>query len=121
MGVVTSVSEGDFVFEGPMHKGLKGQLGMCACLKVDGLEILIVSERIQMLDKNMFRVFGVEPSERSILVVKSMQHFRAAFEPIAKKVIVTDAGGLCTPNFSNRVYTKIRRPVMPLDEGISFN
>lgn len=119
-GKITALNDGEFIYEGPMYKGLYGQLGPCACLKVKGVEILIVSERIQMLDQNMFRLVGIEPRERSIVVVKSMQHFRAAFEPIAQNIIVTDAGGLGTPNFANRIYKNIRRPVYPLDDGISF-
>lgn len=114
-GNITKINNGDFVFEGPMYRGLPGQLGKCACLKVGGLEILLVSERMQMLDKNIFRAAGIEPDNKSILVVKSMQHFRAAFEPKAEEVIVTDAGGLSTPDVTSRTYTKVRRPVFPLD------
>ena len=119
-GEITALSGGEFIYEGPMYKSLHGQLGQCACLKVKGVEVLIVSERIQMLDQNMFRLVGIEPRERFIVVVKSMQHFRAAFEPIAQNIIVTDAGGLGTPNFADRIYKNLRRPIYPLDDGISF-
>jgi microcystin degradation protein MlrC len=84
-------------------------------LKVGGLEILLTSERMQMLDKNIFRAGGIEPDDKSILVVKSMQHFRAAFELGSEEIIVTDAGGLCTPDVTSRIYNNIRRPVYPLD------
>jgi len=114
-GNISSVGDGHFIFEGPMHRGMAGQLGMCACLTVGGVDILLVSERMQMLDKNIFRAAGIEPDKKSILVVKSMQHFRAAFEPGAGEVIVTDAGGLCTPDVKRRTYTKVRRPIFPLD------
>lgn len=120
-GEVTALNEGNFTYEGPMYKGMQGKLGRCACLKVDGLEILIVSERIQMLDQNIFRTVGIEPKEKRVLVVKSQQHFKAAFEPIAHNIIVTDAGGLSTPNFMNREYKNIRHPIYPLDNNVSFN
>ena len=35
---------------------------------------------------------GIEPSERAIIAVKSSQHFRAAYAPIAADVIVVDEG-----------------------------
>ncbi len=114
-GTITAISDGNFFYEGPMYQGLPGQLGTCVCLKVDGLEILIVSDRIQLLDKNIFRTVGIEPADKDVVVVKSMQHFRAAFAPIASSIIVTDAGGLCSPNILNRSYKNLRRPIHPFD------
>jgi microcystin degradation protein MlrC len=55
------------------------------------------------------------PLEKSVLALKSMQHFRAAFEPIAGKVIVCDSGALATPDLTRKPYRKVRRPVWPLD------
>jgi microcystin degradation protein MlrC len=71
---------------------------------------------MQMQDQNIFRVVGFEPAEKSVVVVKSMQHFKGAFAPIAARIIVTDAGGLCTPDVKRRTYSRLRRPVFPLDE-----
>lgn len=76
---------------------------------------MFVSDRMQMLDRNIFRVVGIGPTEKSMLVVKSMQHFRGAFAPIASQIIVTDAGGICTPDVITRTYERLRRPVFPLD------
>jgi microcystin degradation protein MlrC len=45
-----------------------------------------------------------------------MQHFRAAFEPIAGRVIVCDAGALATPRAERRPYTRVPRPLWPLDK-----
>lgn len=114
-GIITAISDGMFTYEGPMFAGLPGQLGPSACLRVDGVDILVTSQRVQLHDLNPFRILGVEPAEKSIIVVKSMQHFRAAFTPIARKIFVTDAGGLSTPDPSNRAYKNVRRPVYPLD------
>ncbi len=114
-GEVMTISNGRFIFEGPMFTGLENTTGDSVCFRSGTADIMLVSERTQMLDKNIFRSVGIEPTEKNILAVKSMQHFRAAFEPIAAHVLVTDAGGLCSPNVNNRQYTKLRRPVFPLD------
>ncbi|WP_281967805.1 M81 family metallopeptidase [Roseovarius nanhaiticus] len=115
-GRVMAISDGRFKFEGPMFTGLPGSTGLSVCLRVQGLDIMIVSDRMQMLDCNVFRVVGIEPKEKSILAVKSMQHFKGAFAPIASQVIVTDAGGLCSPDVTSRTYARLRRPVFPLDQ-----
>ncbi|RKF17291.1 M81 family peptidase [Roseovarius spongiae] len=114
-GRVMALSPGDFTFEGPMFTGLPGSTGQSACLRVDGLDIMLVSDRMQMLDRNIFRVVGIEPTERSVLAVKSMQHFKGAFAPMASEIIVTDAGGLCTPDVTLRNFERLRRPIFPLD------
>lgn len=115
-GYVKAINtEGNFVYEGPMFTGLSASTGTSICFSVRGIDIMIVSGRMQMLDQNIFRMVGIEPAEKSTVVVKSMQHFKGAFGGIASEVLITDAGGLCTPNVKNRHYSKLRRPVFPLD------
>ena len=58
-----------------------------------GIELQLTELRGHPNDLNYFRAFGIEPTERRILVLKSAAHFRAAFEPIATKVIEVDAPG----------------------------
>ena len=48
-----------------------------------------------------------------------MQHFRAAFEPIAREVILVDTGALCSESYTPELFDKVRRPVWPLD-GFEF-
>lgn len=48
--------------------------------------------------------------------VKSAHHFRAAFAPIARRVVVVDDGsGLTSRNYRTLPYRNVRRPVFPLD------
>ena len=119
-GRITHLSDGRFRGDGPMIGGLERTFGTTAVLKVDGVEILIVTEREQMLDQQQLRAFGIDPTRRRTLALKSMQHFRAAFEPIAGKVIVCDSGALSTPRMSRRPYRKVRRPIWPLDPDVTF-
>ena len=119
-GTVTHLSDGSFRGDGPMLGGLDRTYGTTAVLKVDGVEILIVTEREQMLDRQQLYAFGIDPTARKTLALKSMQHFRAAFEPIAGKVIVCDSGALSTPQMSRRPYRKVRRPIWPLDPDTRF-
>lgn len=119
-GTVTHLSNGDFRGDGPMLAGLNRTFGTTAVLKVDGVEILIVTEREQMLDRQQLYAFGIDPTARRTLALKSMQHFRAAFEPIAGKVIVCDSGALSTPRMSRRPYRNVRRPIWPLDPETRF-
>ena len=91
-------------------------LGDCACVKVGGVEAVLISNRTQALGLELFRNVGVEPTERKLVVVKSTNHFMAAFGPIAKKVLYIDADGPIPRDYRRIPYTKLQRPIWPLDE-----
>lgn len=114
-GTVVSVSDGAYVGDGPMMGGLHASWGPCAVLRVGDIEILVTTIRAQMNDLQQFRAFGIDPAAKRVVGLKSMQHFRAAFEPIAGKVIVCDCGALCTPDLTKLPYRRVRRPIFPLD------
>jgi microcystin degradation protein MlrC len=117
-GIVKLVSNGDFTGDGPMIGGLDQSFGTSAVLVVDGIEVLVTSTPLQMLDLQQFRAFGIDPAAKRVVGLKSMQHFRAAFEPIASKVVVCDSGALCTLDYGRLPFTKIPRPIFPLDRGM---
>lgn len=118
-GTVQAISDGRIIFEGPMFKGLPASLGPSVRFHVSGIDILISSERQQLLDQNLFRAVGIEPATYDVVVVKSQQHFRAAFGPIASEIIEVDADGLSTANIGARTYRRVRRPVYPLDNDVA--
>ncbi|BBK33107.1 microcystin degradation protein MlrC [Stella humosa] len=114
-GRVMHVGPGDYVHEGPMWAGLAASLGQIAVLRTAGIDILCATNLLQLLDRNMFRIAGIEPVERRIVVVKSSQHFRAAFGPIAGEILVVDGGGLTTRDYTRMPFERLRRPIFPLD------
>ena len=102
-----------------MVGGLEQSFGTSAVLVVDGIEVLVTSVPLQMLDLQQFRAFGIDPAKKRVVGLKSMQHFRAAFEPIASKVVVCDSGALCTLDYARLPYKKIPRPIFPLDRDVA--
>lgn len=111
-------SDGTYVGDGPMIGGLKQSWGPTAVVQVGDIEILVVSVPSQMLDLQQFRAFGIDPAKKTVVALKSMQHFRAAFEPIAGEVVVCDSGALCTPDLSQLPYVNVPRPIFPLDRDM---
>ena len=115
VGQILHLSNGDYTGDGPILAGVSHSFGPTAVLRVQGIDILVVTLAGQMLDLQQVRTFGIEPQKLRFLVVKSMQHFRAAFEPISGRVIVCDSGALATPQARLRPYHRVSRPVWPLD------
>ncbi|MBF9235526.1 M81 family metallopeptidase [Microvirga alba] len=120
-GELMLLSNGHYVGDGPMAGGLKGSWGPTAVLRVGGIDILVVSIPTQMLDLQQFRTFGIDPVAKSVVALKSMQHFRAAFEPIAGDIIVCDSGALCTPDLSKLPFRNVPRPIFPLDRDMTLS
>ncbi|WP_439499081.1 M81 family metallopeptidase [Bosea sp. (in: a-proteobacteria)] len=115
-GCVVAITDGHFIAYGPMGGGAWRNYGLSALIRVEGVEIIVISHNGQATDLAQFTSLGVDPTRKSTLIVKSMQHFRAAFEPIAREVVEVDTGALSTRNFKERPYKKVRRPIFPLDD-----
>jgi microcystin degradation protein MlrC len=99
-GTVRLIHQGGFPLAGPMGAGTMASRGRTVVLEIGGpggIELQLTELRGHPHDLNYFRAFGIEPTERRILVLKSAAHFRAAFEPIATKVIEVDAPGISSP------------------------
>ena len=90
---VRAVSDGRVTLKGPMMTGVTVQLGACACLEIEGVLVAVASGKKQMLDRELFRMVGIVPEAMKIIVVKSSNHFRADFTPIAAEIIVAKAAG----------------------------
>lgn len=114
---VQSISDGVFINDGPMGKGTKSEMGPTAVLRIGGIEVIVISNRLQNTDLQTFKSQGIDPSQRRVLVVKSVHHFRAAYAPIARDVMIVDSGALCTPDPKRLPFTKLRRPIWPLEGG----
>mgnify|MGYP005677889207 FL=1 len=110
------IFDGDCSSEGPMYAGLVKSFGQTAVLHVNGIDIIVTSHNLQILDRMQFVAFGIDPELKKVLALKSMQQFRSAFEPLAAEVIVCDSGSLARPRRSTLPFQNVRRPVYPLDK-----
>ena len=90
---VVAISDGRCVLKGPMMRGMTSQLGQSACLEIEGVLVAVVSGKAQLFDREMLRILGITPEAMKLIVLKSSNHFRADFEPIASKVLVAKAIG----------------------------
>jgi microcystin degradation protein MlrC len=88
-----------------------------AALRVNGLvDVVCISQRTQALGLELFTLVGVNPKKKALIVVKSAQHFHAAFGPIASKVLYSETQGPSTQRYETHPYTRVKRPIYPLDK-----
>jgi microcystin degradation protein MlrC len=93
---------------------LPSPLGDAAALQCDGVDIVVNTKRTQTLGADVFSNLGIEPTDRKILVVKSMQHFYAGFAPIAAQVIYVAAPGALVPDLASIPFRRVNPRLWPL-------
>ena len=90
-------------------------LGDCAAVRVGGVEVVLISNRTQALGLELFGNVGIDPAQKKILVLKSTNHFMAAFGPIAQKVLYVDSDAPLSRDYRRVPYRRVERPIWPLD------
>ncbi|MCA7954846.1 M81 family metallopeptidase [Burkholderia seminalis] len=117
---VVHLSDGVCRYDGPMMNGMRADVGPVACLRIDGVLIVVSSGKAQMLDRNLYRVGGVEPESMKILVNKSSVHFRADFQDIAEAVLVATAPGPMTADPAELPWTRLAPGIRMKPTGKAF-
>ncbi len=82
-------------------------LGDTVALHTQGIDIIVSSIRCQCFSPCIFEDFAIAPQKKSLLVVKSAQHFYAAFAPIAKQVIYMAGPGAVPPLIKQIPYKRM--------------
>jgi microcystin degradation protein MlrC len=93
-------------------------LGPCAALQLDGIAVVVISNRVQCADPVFFEAFGLDIAAARVVVVKSRGHFRGGFDEFFRhdQVIEVDAPGLTSPVLSRFPWKHMPRPVLPIDD-----
>ncbi len=90
-------------------------LGDAALVQVDGIEVVLTSRRGQAMGTDLFTQLGCDLPRRRRVVVKSSQHFKAAFAPLAVQIVYASAPGSVTPDLRLLDYRHIQRTKWPID------
>lgn len=117
---VKALTDGKFTLSTPMGRGTPVDLGRMARLTCGGVDIVVASRRTQVLDPEPFLLHGIDVTRCRIVGLKSSAHFRAGYDGLARTIITTDPPGLSTSNLARFPYTRVRRPIYPLDLDTSY-
>ena len=114
-GTVKRIVEGQFRNEGPMGRGELMDMGPTAVLDTGRVEIVVVSRQIEPYDIAAWRHIGIDPAAKRYVMLKSRVHWRAGLGDLAREVIECAGTGVCTSDYSQLNFRRVRRPVFPLD------
>lgn len=114
--VVETLSDGKLHATGGYYGGAHLDLGQSACLRIDGVRVVVTSHVAQTADRAMFSFVGIVPADQALLVVKSSTHFRADFAPIAGAILVALSPGPMPFDPAQLPFTRLR-PGLRLHPG----
>lgn len=95
----------------------QASLGDAALVEADGVLVSLVSVRDQAMGLEVFTGFGLDLAALQVVVVKSSQHFHAAYAPIARKVLYCAAPGVVSSDLRRLPYRKASRALWPIGAG----
>ncbi len=101
---VTAIAEDAIQYFGPDDARVDYPLGNTAALRVNGIDIALISLRTQVFSPELFTNLGIDVTKRRLVIVKSTQHFYGRFSPIAAEVLYISATGAVQPDFKNIPY-----------------
>jgi microcystin degradation protein MlrC len=95
---VKCLTDGTFLHTTPMGPGEPADYGPCARLIVGGIDV----------------------TRRKIVALKSSDHFRAAFRPLAAAIIGCNTPGIVSADLTTLPYKRLKRPIWPLDRALEL-
>ncbi|WP_035376540.1 M81 family metallopeptidase [Acetobacter nitrogenifigens] len=73
--------------------------GAAAWLYVDGIDVLVISERSQVYTESLFLNIGLDVSGKRLIGLKSGRHFEADFSKFSEKIFYVATPGALDMNF----------------------
>ena len=119
---VLALSDGQFFGRRGLIKGVQAEMGLSARLEVGGVQVVVISKRQQLIDPAQLDALKVDLSQVRVLVAKSRGHYRAAFDEFTStdRMIDVDCPGLTTPNLKQLPWTRMPRPIFPIDDDVNW-
>jgi microcystin degradation protein MlrC len=90
-------------------------LGRAAVIRIIGTEVdvILITSRTQTYDPSIYANQGIDFASKPLLVVKSTNHFYAAFASVASEIIYVAAPTSYPNNPAVTDYKKLDRPIWP--------
>jgi microcystin degradation protein MlrC len=120
-GVVQTISSGSFRLKGGLTPGLQVYMGRTVVLDTGKVQIILLSRHIEPTAQEMLQVLGIDPSRKTFVAIKSRVHWRADLGKIARETVACAGVGVCTSDYGQLTFRKVRRPVFPLDPDLQWS
>lgn len=88
-------------------------IGDSAWIDIAGVSVILNTVRSQVFDPSVFMTMGIDPVTRDLLVVKSTNHFYAAFAEISDTILYAEVNGPYPNDPVKTDYKNLTRGIWP--------
>jgi len=120
-GVVSAISDGQYVVSGPTYTGQRIHMGRTVCLDLPQAKVMITETPQEHWDLGIFSHIGIDAPSHRFILLKSRMYCRPVFVPIAKALVECDGGGVTGADYTRFPYKKLTRPVYPFDADAQWS
>jgi len=113
---VRLISDGRYRNIGPMYTGVQMEMGPTVVLDTGAVEIVVISRHVEPHDLNCLLSLGIDPLRKRYVMLKSRVHWRAGLKELSRQVVDCAGVGVCTSDYGELRFEKVRRPIFPLDD-----
>jgi microcystin degradation protein MlrC len=118
-GKVKTLFHGKYRAKGPMAAGTQQDMGHAAVIDTGRAEVVLFSRHVEPFDVNTLLSLGIDPLQKRYVMLKSRVHWRAGMAHLAKAVVECAGVGVCTSDYRQHDFRRVRRPIYPLDAQVS--
>ncbi len=118
-GRVKTIFDGKYRAKGPMAAGTQQDMGHAVVLNTGRVEIVLFSRHVEPFDVNTLLSLGIDPMQKRYVMLKSRIHWRAGMAHLAKAVVECAGVGVCTSDYGQHQFQRLRRPIYPLDPQVT--
>jgi microcystin degradation protein MlrC len=115
---VRRLLDGSFRYAGGILGGIEVSMGPSAVVGTGATELLIMSQPTYDWGDDQYRAAGLDPARAKFVGVKNMMNFRFGYAGVMKGFFVLDLPGPTPPDMRLLPFTRITRPVFPLDRDL---
>jgi microcystin degradation protein MlrC len=118
-GRVKTIFDGKYRAKGPMAAGTQQDMGHAVVLDTGRVEIVLFSRHVEPFDVNTLLSLGIDPTQKRYVMLKSRIHWRAGMSHLAAAVVECAGVGVCTSDYGQHRFERLRRPIYPLDPQVT--
>jgi len=119
---VLKLTDGHGVGRRGIVRGRQFTLGATCLLELaeSGLRVVVASLRRQLAEPAMLEMHGIDIGQAHHVIVKSSVHYRGGFDEFFTddRIHDVDSPGLTSVDLAQFAFTKLPRPVLPLDRDV---
>ena len=90
-------------------------IGDVAVVRAADIEILLVTKRTGVFSPTIFTHHGITLEDKQTIGLKNLYRHRDVFRPLTREQLFVATPGVCTPDWGAIPFTRIPRPIWPLD------